>query len=158
MLLDDLRSAGIPEVKAVWKHEAGSANFFTVVAIHQRYAGHSRQAGIAAATAAAGASMGRYVIVVDDDIDVTDLEEVIWCLSTRTDPVRSIQILESTPSNPLDPMLLDLDEPWVTSRAIVDACRPFDRRDDFPQVVGVSIELAERVRGKWGRKLGWRAR
>ena len=155
MLLDDLRRAGIPDVTAVWKHEAGSANFWTVVAIRQRYAGHAQQAGLAAVTAAAGSSMGRYVIVVDEDVDVTDLDEVVWVLSTRTDPAVSIQLLRDTPSNPLDPMLDDLGRPWVTSRAVIDACRPFDRRDTFPRVVEVSPELAAKVRGQWGATLGW---
>ncbi|HVW90759.1 MAG TPA: UbiD family decarboxylase [Gaiellaceae bacterium] len=155
LLLDDLRRAGIPDVTAVWKHEAGSANFWTVVAIKQRYAGHAQQAGFAAITAAAGSSMGRYVVVVDDDVDVEDLEEVIWCVSTRTDPATSIQIVRDTPSNPLDPMLADLTKPWVTSRAVVNACRPFDRRDTFPRVVEVSPDLAADVRGKWAARLGW---
>ena len=33
-----------------------------------------------------GAYCGRYTIVVDDDIDVSNLEEVIWALLTRSDP------------------------------------------------------------------------
>jgi UbiD family decarboxylase len=156
MLMDDLASAGIPEVKAVWKPEAGCANFLTVVAIKQRYAGHARQAGLAAMACSAGASMGRYVIVVDEDVDVMDLEEVIWAMCTRTDPVTSLQIVENLPSNPLDPMLLDLDRPWVSSRAVIDACRPYDRRDDFPAVVEVSEELEALSRARWGEKLGWR--
>jgi UbiD family decarboxylase len=155
LLLDDLRRSGIPGVSAVWKHEAGSANFWTVVAIKQRYAGHAQQAGLAAITAAAGSSMGRYVIVVDDDVNVSDLEEVIWCVSTRTDPATSIQIVRDTPSNPLDPMLADLSKPWVTSRAVVNACRPYDRLDTFPKVVEVSRELAAEVRDRWGGLLGW---
>jgi UbiD family decarboxylase len=155
LLLDDLRRSGIPGVTAVWKHEAGSANFWTVVAIKQRYAGHAQQAGLAAMTAAAGSSMGRYVIVVDEDVDVTDLEEVIWVISTRTDPADSIQIVRDTPSNPLDPMLLDLSQPWVTSRAVINACRPFHKRDVFPRVVEVSPGLAADVRSKWGQALGW---
>jgi UbiD family decarboxylase len=156
LLLDDLRRTGIPDVTAVWKHEAGSANFWTVIAIRQRYAGHARQAGLAALTAAAGSSMGRYVIVVDEDVDVTDLEEVIWVISTRTDPARSIEIVDGLPTNPLDPMLLDLDRPWSGSRAILDACRPYHRRGDFPRVVEVGDELAARMRETWGERLGWR--
>jgi UbiD family decarboxylase len=156
MLLDRLTASGVPEVRGVWKHEAGSANFWTVVSIKQRYAGHARQAGMIAALASEGASMGRYVIVVDEDVDPRDLEQVIWAVSTRTDPTESIQIVERTPTNPLDPMLLDLDGPWWKSRAIIDACRPFHRRDDFAKVVDVSPELAEQVRARWGEQLGWR--
>jgi UbiD family decarboxylase len=155
LLLDDLQRAGIPNVTGVWKHEAGCANFWTVIAIKQRYAGHAQQAGLAAMTSAAGSSMGRYVIVVDEDVDVADLEEVIWVVSTRTDPATSIQIVRDTPSNPLDPMLLDLTEPWVTSRAVINACRSFNDRDRFPRVVEVSPGLAADVRAKWGQRLGW---
>ncbi len=155
MLVDRLRSSGIPGVTAAWKHEAGSANFFNVVAIRQRYAGHAIQVGVAAAVVADGSSMGRYVVVVDDDIDVMDLEEVIWALSTRTDPERSIQILRETATNPLDPMLADVDGPWHTSRAVIDACRPFHRRESFGAVVKVSAELAARVHARFGERLGW---
>jgi UbiD family decarboxylase len=154
MLMADLAAAGIPEVRAVWKHEAGCANFFTVVAIKQRYAGHARQTGTAAATVSAGASMGRYVIVVDDDVDVTDLEDVIWSICTRTDPARSVQVLDDLPSNPLDPMLFDRTKPWVSSRAIIDACRPYGSIDEFPRTVNVSSELARSVRQRFGHVLG----
>jgi UbiD family decarboxylase len=156
MLLDRLTASGVPDVKAVWKHEAGCANFWTVVSIKQRYAGHVAQAGLVAAMASEGASMGRYVIVVDEDVDPRNLEEVIWCISTRTDPKDSIQIIHGTPTNPLDPMLLDLDGPWETSRAIIDACRPYHRRADFADVVEVSDALAARVTARWGEALGWK--
>jgi UbiD family decarboxylase len=157
MLMDGLRAAGVPEVTGVWQHEAGSAVFFTVVSIKQRYAGHARQAGLAAASSSASLVNGRYVIVVDDDVDVTNLEEVVWVMTTRSDPVRSINILEGTHTTPLDPMLLDPETtPWVTSRAIIDACRPFDRRADFPAVVEVSDGLAAQIDRDWGATLGWR--
>ncbi|WCB93346.1 Phenolic acid decarboxylase [Baekduia alba] len=155
MLVDELADAGIPDVKGAWKHEAGSANFFTVVAIKQRYAGHAQQVGVASALVAGGASMGRYVVVVDEDVDVMDLDEVVWCLSTRTDPARSIQVLRDTPTNPIDPMLEDAEASWTGSRAVINACRPFHRLDTFSKVVSVSPELAQRVRAQWGRQLGW---
>jgi 4-hydroxy-3-polyprenylbenzoate decarboxylase len=101
--------------------------------------------------------MGRYVVVVDDDVDVMDLEEVIWCMSTRTDPARSIQIVDGLPSNPLDPMVAEDGTAWTASRAIVDACRPFERRDGFAQVVAVTPELAAEMRARWGERLGWPA-
>jgi UbiD family decarboxylase len=157
MLMDGLRAAGVPEVTGVWQHEAGCALFFTVVSIKQRYAGHARQVGLAAASSSASLVNGRYVIVVDDDVDVTNLEEVLWVMSTRSDPIRSINVVEQTHTTPLDPMLLDPEStPWVTSRAIIDACRPFDRRGDFPDVVEVSPGLAEQVDRDWGAALGWR--
>lgn len=154
LLLDELRAL-VPDVTAAWKYETGSANFFNVVSIKQRYAGHAQQVGVAAALVAGGVSMGRYVVVVDDDIDVTDIDDVIWAISTRTDPAHSIQIIRDTPTNPLDPMLADPQGPWVSSRAVINACRPYQRLSDFPAVVEVSDELARRVRDRWGTQLGW---
>src|SRR6516165_6140453 len=49
-----------------------------------------------------GAYCGRYTIVVDDDIDVSNLEEVIWALITRSDPATSIDIIHNSWSTPLD--------------------------------------------------------
>jgi UbiD family decarboxylase len=155
MLVDRLRSSGIPDVRSAWKYEAGSANFFTVVSIRQRYAGHAMQTGLTAAVVADGSSMGRWVVVVDDDIDVMDVEQVLWALSTRTDPEKSIQVIRDTATNPLDPMLEDRDGAWHTSRAVINACRPYHRRETFGRVVEVSDELAARVRARYGAVLGW---
>lgn len=155
MLKERLRVAGVPDVTAVWKFEEGACNFFTAVAVRQRYAGHAQQAGILAALASEGASMGRYVVVVDDDIDVTNLQQVIWCMSTRTDPIKDVQFINETPTNPLDPMLADHDGPWLASRAVINACRPFERLEDFGAVVEVSDELAARVTERFGEQLGW---
>lgn len=154
LLLDELQTM-VPDVQAAWKYESGSANFFTVVSIKQRYAGHAQQVGAAAALVAGGVSMGRYVVVVDEDINVMDIDEVIWCISTRTDPQQSIQVIRDTPTNPLDPMLEDHAGPWVSSRAVINACRPFHRRSSFGKVVEVSPELAKRVRDRWGAQLRW---
>ena len=54
-----------------------------------------QQAGHVAAMCHAGAYLGRYVIVVDDDIDVTNLDDVIWALFTRSDPATSIDFIRA---------------------------------------------------------------
>jgi len=155
MLLDRLTAIGLPDIQGVWKHEAGCAQFFTVVSLKQRYAGHAEQAGMLAAAASEGASMGRYVVVVDDDIDITNLEDVIWGMSTRSDPATGITFLNRTPSNPLDPLVDENDAEMLTSRAIINACRPYGRLNDFAKVVQVSDGLADKVTAKFGGVLGW---
>ena len=59
---------------------------FLVVSIKQRYPGHARQAGLIATECHAAAYLGRYTVVVDDDIDPTNLNEVLWAVCTRSDP------------------------------------------------------------------------
>ena len=137
LLRDNIQKAGVPGVTAAWAHEVGNARLFLAVAINQRYPGHAKQAGHIAAMCHVGAYCGRYVIVVDDDIDVSDLEEVMWAMLTRSDPATSIDIIRNAWSTPLDPRI----EPerkavgdYTNSRAIIDACRPWHWRDKFPKV------------------------
>jgi len=75
------------------------------VAIKQRYPGHATQAGYIAAQCGASAYASKYVIVVDDDIDVTDLDQLLWAMLTRTDPKESINFIAGAWDSPADPRL-----------------------------------------------------
>ena len=44
----------------------------------------------------------KFVIVVDDDVNVRDWQDVIWAMTTRMDPARDLTILENTPIDYLD--------------------------------------------------------
>jgi 4-hydroxy-3-polyprenylbenzoate decarboxylase len=147
MVWNALDEAGVPDVQAVWSHPAGG-RFMTVLSIRQRYPGHAKQAALIASQCRSGAYLGRYVIVVDDDIDITNSEEVIWAISSRSDPVQSIDILRRCWSGPLDPRI-PLDQKGFSSRAIIDATRPYEWREKFPNVSGVSRELKDQVAKKW---------
>src|SRR5207253_1063002 len=104
-LRGDLEAASIPGIVGVWCHEVGGSRLFNAVSIQQRYAGHARQVGHAAASVHTGAYLGRYVVVVDDDIDVMDLEQVLWAMCTRSEPAESIDIIPRAWSGPLDPRI-----------------------------------------------------
>jgi 4-hydroxy-3-polyprenylbenzoate decarboxylase len=131
----------------VWAHPAGG-RFLTIISIHQRYPGHAKQAAVLASQCRSGAYLGRYVVVVDDDIDITNSEEVLWAISSRSDPAESIEILRRTWSGPLDPRI-PRDEAGHNSRAVVDATRPYEWREKFPKVSGPSRELKQSVAEKW---------
>ena len=96
----------------------------------------------------AAAYMNRFVVVVDDDIDVADLDEVVWAMSTRCDPARDIDVIAGTWGSKLDPMLVEGAPPY-NSRAVIDACRPFERRATFPAVSTGDPEYLESVLAKW---------
>jgi 4-hydroxy-3-polyprenylbenzoate decarboxylase len=153
LLQDEVRQAGVPDVQGVWTHEAGASRQFNAVSIEQRYPGHARQAAYIAAQTRAGAYAGKWTVVVDEDIDPSDIQEVLWAMSTRVDPVSDIEFIDKAWSTPLDPMIPE-DEETFNSRAIVDATIPYDRRDDFPPVAEVSPEYREEIRQKWGDTLG----
>jgi UbiD family decarboxylase len=137
LLRENIEKAGVPGVTVAWAHEVGNARLLLAVAVKQRYPGHAKQAGHIASMCHVGAYCGRYTIVVDDDIDVSNLEEVMWALLTRSDPATSIDIIRGAWSTPLDPRI----EPerravgdYTNSRAVIDACRPWHWRDKFPEV------------------------
>jgi len=153
LLRDNIEKAGVPGVVAAWAHEVGSARLLLVIAINQRYPGHARQAGHIGSMCHVGAYCGRYTIVVDDDIDVSNLEEVVWALITRSDPATSIDIIRNAWSTPLDPRI----EPErkavgdnTNSRAIIDACRPWHWREKFPAVNAPSLEERRIALEKFG--------
>jgi 4-hydroxy-3-polyprenylbenzoate decarboxylase len=126
------------------------------VAIQQRYPGHAKQAGHIAAQCHATNYANKYIVVVDDDIDVTNLEELWWALLTRSDPATSMDIIHGTRTSPADPMLTPEQrarDDLTNSRAVIDACRPFHWRDEFPKVNAPSPADARKAREKFGHLL-----
>src|SRR5260221_5097331 len=79
---------------------------FNVVSIKQRYAGHSRQAGHILSQCGVGAYMSRYSVVVDEDIDPSNLQEVMWAVATRSDPAIDIDIIHRGMGSKNDPMFV----------------------------------------------------
>ncbi len=148
MIQDELVKIGVRDVKGVWAHEVAGGRLLVVVAIRQRFCGHSRQAGYIAAQCPAAAYMNRFVIVVDDDIDPMNLEEVIWAMSTRCDPAEDIEILRKSWGSKVDPMLDDPTAPYMT-RAVIDACRPFEKLATFPQVAESTPAQMRETVAKW---------
>ena len=146
-LLDSLEGAGIPDVTGVWVHQAGAGRTFVVVAIKQRYFGHANQAGLVASQVNPTGYVGRYVVVVDDDIDPTDMHDVIWAMGTRSDPKTHFTILDRNWSSRLDTMVTD--EKLYNSRVVIDACIPYERLETFPRVAQTSPELAAEVRSRF---------
>ncbi|HTM10452.1 MAG TPA: UbiD family decarboxylase [Verrucomicrobiae bacterium] len=156
MIWEEMERAGVPDIQGVWCPPEGNTRLWTVVSIKQRYPGHARQAGILASQVHAAAYLGRFTIVVDEDIDPSDMKDVIWAMTTRCDPIEDIEIVRRCLSSPLDPILPKErkgKDASFNSRAIIDACRPYDWIKDFPPSVKVPEDLARKVKEKWGKKV-----
>ncbi len=143
-----LEAAGLPGILGVWNHEGGPATRFTVIQIRQRYPGHARNVLHVAANCMAGAYNGKWTVVVDDDVDCGDLDQVLWAMCTRFDPVGDIDLVQKAWSSGRDPMALPGN---FNNRILVDACIPYDRklRGNFPPVVEVSTEMRAALRAKF---------
>jgi UbiD family decarboxylase len=145
-----LEGAGIPGIKGVWAHEAGGSRQWLTISVKQMYPGHSKQVGMVAGQCHAGAYANKYVIVVDDDIDPANMNDVIWAMCTRVDPRDDVDILHNCWSTTLDPTSYPVEERRLNSRMVIDACRPWMRRDTFPKVARNSGGLDGRLRAKFG--------
>jgi 4-hydroxy-3-polyprenylbenzoate decarboxylase len=149
---DALEKAGVPDVKGVWCHEVGGTWLFHVVSIKQRYPGHAKQAALIVSQCQEGVSCGRFIITVDDDIDPSNLDEVVWAMCTRCDPERSIDIIRRCLSSPIDPAFNKKGlEPFtqLSSRAVIDACKPFEWIDNFSPMIQIDPQEKSKIEKKW---------
>jgi len=135
LLFNQLKKMGIPGVVNAWCFGIGGCRLLIAVAIKQQYPGHSRQVGHAVYATPQANYLGRYIVVVDDDIDVTDINDVMWAVITRSDPATSIDIVQKATSGPLDPRIPPENKErgvFYNSRAIIDATKPYEWKDEFP--------------------------
>jgi 4-hydroxy-3-polyprenylbenzoate decarboxylase len=143
---NNLIASGVTDVVGVWQHVS---QLMTVIALKQRYAGHAKRAGL---IAAANSYIGRIVVVVDDDVDPSNLADVMWAVTTRCEPSESVDIVRNGWSSSLDPRITPEDKKrGVTSNSkmIMDACRPFGWADKFPETSALSIEETRLIEDKW---------
>ena len=132
---NQLETAGIRDIKGVWVHPAGFY-MWVVVSVRQRFPGHAKQAALIASACGAGNYYGRYVIVVDDDIDPSYDFDVIWAIGTRSDPERSLDIVRRMRGGLLDVGMAP-ERRGLTSKAFIDACIPYE------QITGESSKASE---------------
>ena len=146
----NLEAAGVTDVVGAWQHVS---QLMTVVALKQRYDGHAKRAAL---VAAAHSYMARVVVIVDEDVDPSNLADVMWAVTTRCEPSEQIDTVRNAWSSALDPRIPAADKMrGITShsKAIIEACRPFPWIDKFPPVSALSLEEAKAIEDKWGEML-----
>jgi len=142
----NLESDGVTDVVGAWQHVA---QLMTVVALRQRYAGHAKRAGL---IAAAQSYMARLVVTVDEDVDPSDLADVMWAVATRCEPSESVDIVRNAWSSALDPRLLPearASGDTSHSKMIIDACKPFAWKDQFPPTSALTQDESRTIEAKW---------
>ena len=153
---DDLDKLGIPGVQGVYAHPAGAGGFgMTVISLEQRYAGHAAQCLALAAQVPGGAYYTKWIIAVDEDIDPTDMDQVIWAMSSRCHPIEDIDILRNTWSTWLDPTQNPPEERPYGSKALINACKEHRYLPVFSKRTTLSREMYDHVAQRW-KELGLR--
>jgi 4-hydroxy-3-polyprenylbenzoate decarboxylase len=91
-----------PEVVDFSMPAAGWFQGIAIVSIKKRYPGQAKKV-MMGLWGMGQLSLTKILIVVDEDISVHDLNDVIWAVTTRTDPKRDTMLIENAPTDSLDP-------------------------------------------------------
>lgn len=149
-----LEEFGIPGIKGIWAHYTGCGGLFNVISIKQLYSGHAQQVGLIASQYPA--EMGAFTVVVEEDIDPSNLEQVLWAMVTRARLDRQIHILPGCHTNNVNTAIplkekrsSDKAVPLTAARVVVDACRDISWKDDWYPIARVSPELRINLLKKW---------
>ncbi|MBI4319885.1 MAG: UbiD family decarboxylase [Chloroflexi bacterium] len=145
MLSDTLRKLGIP-FKAVY---CPPPTLAPIVAAKSQYAGFIHSLASAIWSSKAG-RLRPYVILVGEDVDITNMDEVFWCLTSRLHPSKGIHIQEGTPADQLFPFL-DTQERLRkrAARVAFDATFPPDwPAEEVPTIMDFENGWPQAVRDK----------
>jgi 4-hydroxy-3-polyprenylbenzoate decarboxylase len=91
-----------PEIADFYLPPEGCSYRMAIVSIKKQYAGHAKRVMFGIWSFLRQFMYTKFIIVVDDDIDVRDWKEVIWAITTRVDPARDTLLVENTPIDYLD--------------------------------------------------------
>ena len=155
MIWDQLEKAGISGVTGVWCPPEAGNRLMTVLSMKTRYNGHAKQAALIASQCSAGVDNNRLTVVVDDYVDITSLQDVVWAVLSRADPARSVDIIEGTKGSRIDVAIAPDDrEMNMNSRMIIDATTPFRWKEHpLAGTVIYSADRAQAIRRRWGHLL-----
>ncbi|HEY2891502.1 MAG TPA: UbiD family decarboxylase [Dongiaceae bacterium] len=137
-----------PEIVDFWLPPEGCSYRIAVVSMKKAYPGHAKRVMMGIWSFLRQFMYTKWVIVVDDDIDVRNWKDVMWAISTRMDPARDITLVEGTPIDYLD---FASPESGLGSKIGLDATNklPPETKRDWGTKIGMSEAVIEAVTKKW---------
>ena len=91
-----------PEISDFYLPPEGCSYRMALVSIKKQYAGHAKRVMMGVWSFLRQFMYTKFVVVVDDDVDIRKWDDVIWAITTRMDPSRDTVIIENTPIDYLD--------------------------------------------------------
>jgi 4-hydroxy-3-polyprenylbenzoate decarboxylase len=91
-----------PEIVDFYLPPEGCSYRMALVRIKKAYPGHARRVMMGVWSHLRQFMYTKFIVVVDEDVDVRDWKEVIWAMTTRMDPQRDTMLIEHTPIDYLD--------------------------------------------------------
>jgi len=147
---DDFEKLGVPGIRGIYSHPAAAGGFgMTVVSLEQKYPGHAAQALALAAQVPGGAYFTKWIIAVDEDVDPTDTDQVIWAMATRCNPIDDIDVLRNTWSTGLDPSQNPPEKRLFGSKAMINACKDYRHIASFSKRSMLRKRVYDTVAARW---------
>jgi len=91
-----------PEVVDFSMPAAGWFQGFATISIRKRYPGQAKKV-MMGLWGMGQLSLTKMFVIVDEDINIHDINDVIWAITTRADAARDTIIINNTPTDTLDP-------------------------------------------------------
>jgi len=139
-----------PEIVDFYLPPEGCSYRMAVISMKKQYAGHAKRVMLGTWSYLRQFMYTKFVIVVDDDVDVRNWQDVIWAMTTRMDPARDLTILENTPID-----YLDFASPvsGLGSKVGFDATNkwPGETNREWGRTIAMSDDIVKKVDQMWGR-------
>ncbi len=126
----------------------GCSYRFAIVQIKKSYIGHPKRIMFGIWSFLRQFMYTKFIIVVDDDINIRNWSDVIWAISTRVDPSRDMTIIENTPID-----YLDFASPisGLGSKMGIDATNkwPGETSREWGKIIKMNKEINSKIEHLW---------
>ena len=137
-----------PEIIDFYLPPEGCSYRLAVVSMKKQYPGHAKRVMMGVWSFLRQFMYTKFVIVVDDDVDIRKWEDVIWAITTRMDPSRDTVLIENTPID-----YLDFASPvsGLGSKMGMDATNkmPGETQREWGKPIVMSDEVKQRIDALW---------
>lgn len=137
-----------PEISDFYLPPEGCSYRLAVVSMKKQYSGHAKRVMFGVWSFLRQFMYTKFVIVIDDDVNIRDWKDVIWAMTTRMDPARDTTIIENTPID-----YLDFASPvsGLGSKIGFDATNkwPGETTREWGEPITMSAEVKQRVDEIW---------
>ena len=137
-----------PEIVDFYLPPEGCSYRIAVVSMKKQYPGHAKRVMFGVWSFLRQFMYTKFIIVVDDDVDVRDWKEVIWAITTRVDPARDTVMVENTPID-----YLDFASPvaGLGSKMGIDATNkwPGETTREWGRTIAMDAAVKARVDAMW---------
>lgn len=137
-----------PEIIDFWLPPEGCSYRIAIVSIKKTYAGQAKRIMLGVWSYLQQFMYTKFVIIVDNDINIRDWKEVMWAISTRSDPVRDTTLIDNSPIDYLD---FASPKSGLGSKMGIDATNKIPPETDrnWGEKIEMSKQVVDRIDKIW---------